>query len=201
MALRTSRGAHAVEPCGNGCDSWNRYEEDLDLIVDLGLNSFRLSVEWARIKPEREVISRDALDHYRSVLEACQARSILPVVTLRHFTLPRWVADLGGFECPETPALMGDYTGVVGAALGDGIAIACTINELNIVPMRYLIGVFPLAQRSRERFVEVNTVMWECHLTMGDALRATSDDCPIGLPLSMNGYEALPSDENLVQSF
>jgi beta-glucosidase len=53
----------AVEPCANACDSWHRYEEDLDLLVKFGLNAFRLSVEWARIEPERDVISTEALDH------------------------------------------------------------------------------------------------------------------------------------------
>jgi len=80
---------------GDACDSWNRYEQDLDLIVELGLNSYRLSVEWARIEPERGVIDAEALAHYRRMLEACRARDILPVVTLHHFTLPLWVADVG----------------------------------------------------------------------------------------------------------
>ena len=104
-----AEGTHCVEPCGPACDSWNRYEEDLDLIVELGLNSFRLSVEWARIEPEQGVIDHEALAHYRAVLEACHARSILPVVTLHHFTLPLWVADQGGFENSDIAAWMGAY--------------------------------------------------------------------------------------------
>ena len=52
----------AAEPCGDACDSWHRYEEDLDLLVRYGLNSFRLSIEWARVEPERGVISKDALE-------------------------------------------------------------------------------------------------------------------------------------------
>jgi beta-glucosidase len=50
-----AEGSHAVEPCGAACDSWNRYEEDLDLTAEFGLNSFRLSVEWARIEPEHSI--------------------------------------------------------------------------------------------------------------------------------------------------
>ena len=139
-----AEGTHCVEPCGPACDSWNRYEEDLDLIVELGLNSFRLSVEWARIEPEQGVIDHEALAHYRAVLEACHARSILPVVTLHHFTLPLWVADLGGFENPDIAAWMGAYAKVVGESLGSLIGIACTVNEPNIVAlMGYLIGAFP----------------------------------------------------------
>lgn len=196
-----AEGTHCVEPCGDACDSWNRYDEDLDLIVDLGLNSFRLSVEWARIEPERGVISREALEHYRAVLDACHARSILPVVTLHHFTLPLWVADLGGFESPEIASLMGNYARVVGEALGDLFGIACTVNEPNIVAMMgYLIGAFPPAQSSLERFVEVNQALRACHVAMRDALRATPGDYPIGLTLSMHEYEALAGGEDLLNS-
>ena len=59
-------GTHAVEVCGDACDSWHRYDEDLDILASLGLNSFRLSIEWARIEPEEGVFSNDALAHYRT---------------------------------------------------------------------------------------------------------------------------------------
>jgi beta-glucosidase len=196
-----AEGTHCEEVCGDACDSWNRYEQDLDLIVELGLNSYRLSVEWARIEPQRGVIDDEALAHYRHMLEACHARSILPVVTLHHFTLPLWVADLGGFESPEIAPLMGNYARIVGEALGDLIGIACTVNEPNIVAlMGYLTGIFPPAQRDWQRFAKVNVAMRACHVAMRDELRALPGHYPIGMPLSMNEYEALPGGEELVDS-
>ena len=54
----------AAEPCGDACDSWNRYEEDLEIIESLGLNSFRLSLEWAKIEPQQGVISKEAAVSY-----------------------------------------------------------------------------------------------------------------------------------------
>jgi beta-glucosidase len=194
-----AEGTRAVDQCGDACDSWHRYEEDLDLTARLGLNSFRLSIEWARIEPERGVISQEALDHYRRVLEACHARSIIPVVTLHHFTLPLWVADLGGFENPDIASWMGDYALVVGRSLGDLIGVACTVNEPNILAlMGYLLGFFPPQVQDWNRFVEVNTTMRSCHFAMRDALRSTPGNYPIGLPLSMQEYEALPGGEDLV---
>ena len=196
-----AEGTHCVEVCGDACDSWNRFEEDLDLIVELGLNSYRFSVEWARIEPQRGLTDAVALAHYRRVLEACNARAIVPVVTLHHFTLPLWVADLGGFEGPEIASLMGEYARVVGDALGDLIGIACTVNEPNIIAlMGYLTGAFPPAQCDWERFSNVNKAMRACHVAMREALRATPGNYPIGMPLSMNEYEALPGGEDLVNS-
>ena len=64
-------GTRAVEPCGDACDSWHRYQEDLDLVHGLGLNAFRFSIEWARIEPHHGAFSTEAIDHYRNVIEAC----------------------------------------------------------------------------------------------------------------------------------
>jgi beta-glucosidase len=69
-----------------------------DLVRALGLNAFRFSIEWSRIEPIPGNYKDAALDHYRRVLLACRARGITPVVTLHHFTNPRWFAALGGWE-------------------------------------------------------------------------------------------------------
>jgi beta-glucosidase len=195
-------GTSAVETCGDACDSWNRYEEDLDILSSLGLDAFRFSVEWARIEPEPGVISSEALAHYRRVLEACYERHITPVVTLHHFTLPLWVADRGGFESPDIVSLMGNYARIVSNALGDLIGVACTINEPNIVAiMGYLTGNFPPQVTSWERFVEVNKTLRSCHVAMRDALLEGPGTFPIGLPLSMHEYESLPGYEERLESF
>ena len=195
-------GTTAKEPCGAACDSWNRFEEDLDLIAELGLNSYRFSVEWARIEPEQGVFSDDALHHYRRVLEGCHERSILPVVTLHHFTLPLWVADAGGFENPAIASWMGAYARVVAHALGDLIGVACTINEPNIVAlMGYAMGEFPPQVTDLARFANVNEALRSCHVTIRDELRAGPGDFPIGLCLSMQEYEAVEGGEELRAMF
>ncbi len=195
-------GTHAVEVCGDACDSWHRYDEDLDILASLGLNSFRLSIEWARIEPEEGVFSNDALAHYRNVLVACHKRQITPVVTLHHFTLPLWVADAGGFESPDIVRWMTRYATKVANELGDLIGVACTINEPNIVAiMGYLIGLFPPQAASWDRFVAVNQTLRDCHVAMRDALKNGPGTFPVGLPLSMQEYEALPGFEERLHSF
>ena len=197
-----AEGTTAVERCGDACDSWHRYEEDLDILASLKLNAFRLSIEWARVEPEHGTFSRDALDHYRAVLTACRDRDIVPVVTLHHFTLPLWVADQGGFEHPDIAQWMADYASRVGAELGDLIGIACTINEPNIVAiMGYLLGNFPPQVTDWNRFVAVNQTMRACHAAVRDALKAGPGNFPIGLPLSMQEYEAVPGFELRMESF
>jgi len=197
-----AEGTRAVEVCGDACDSWHRFEEDLDLVASLGLRAYRFSVEWARVQPEEGSFSEEALARYREVLAGCHDRGIVPVVTLHHFTLPLWIANQGGFEYPAISNRLREYARVVGEDLRALIGVACTINEPNVVAvMGYLLGAFPPQVTSWERFVKVNESLRTCHVAMRDALREGPGTFPVGMTLSMQEYEALPGSEDLVRSF
>lgn len=128
-------GTAIVEPSGDAADHYNRYPEDLRLLADAGLNSYRFSVEWARIEPERGFASRANLDHYRRMIDACLDVGMEPVVTLMHFTVPRWMDQAGFWRNPEAPDLFARYTETVLPILEDGVRYVCTINEPNIAAM------------------------------------------------------------------
>lgn len=120
------------EPSGDACDSYHRYGEDIALAAELGFNTHRFGIEWARIEPEPGVFSRAALDHYLRVLECCHAHGLAPMVSLNHWTVPRWFAARGGFERKDSPELFGRFAEQVGRHLGDGMAYVTTFNEANI---------------------------------------------------------------------
>jgi beta-glucosidase len=122
-------GTPCREPSGDACDFYHRYRQDVELVARLGFNAFRLGIEWARIEPAEGEFSRAELDHYRRVLSTCQEHGVKPIVTFHHYTLPRWLQDLGGFTCARYPALFERFCHRAAAALGDLIAYACTINE------------------------------------------------------------------------
>ena len=48
-----------AEPSGAACDHYNRYEEDIKLLAEAGLNAYRFSIEWARIEPEEGKFDED----------------------------------------------------------------------------------------------------------------------------------------------
>ena len=75
------------EPAGDACRSWERWEDDLNCVAEMGLNAYRFSVEWCRIEQEEGVIDQAALDHYDRLMDGCLARGIQPVLTLCHFVL------------------------------------------------------------------------------------------------------------------
>ncbi|MFD1717063.1 glycoside hydrolase family 1 protein [Georgenia deserti] len=125
---------HIVEPSGDAADSYHRYAEDIKILADLGLNSYRFSIEWSRIEPERGVVSKAELAHYRRMIDTCLEHGVEPIVTLMHFTVPRWFERDGFWRAGDAPDLFARYTETVLPIL-QGVRYVCTINEPNIAAM------------------------------------------------------------------
>jgi beta-glucosidase len=89
-----------AEPSGDACDHYHRYADDIKLLAGLGFNTYRFSIEWARIEPEEGFFSRAEVEHYRRMLAACHESHLTPMVTFNHFTLPRWLAAKAGRTRP-----------------------------------------------------------------------------------------------------
>src|SRR5262245_22650375 len=70
-----------AEPSLDACDHYHRFADDIRILAGLGLNTYRFSIEWARIEPERGHFSIAALEHYRRMLSACHENRITPMVT------------------------------------------------------------------------------------------------------------------------
>ena len=121
-----------VEPSGEAVDHYNRYEEDIRLMAQAGLNAYRFSIEWARIEPQEGVFDEVEVEHYRNVIRCCRENGIEPIVTLHHFTSPKWLISKGGWEADTTPAYFGRYAGYVMEQLGSELNYVCTINEANM---------------------------------------------------------------------
>ena len=116
-------GTPCIEPSGDCCDSYHRYADDIALVRDLGLDSYRFSIEWSRIEPEDGEFSRAALDYYRRMLAACHEQGVKPAVTFNHFSNPRWIANNGGWENAEIVDQFGRFCERTVAHLGDLIFI------------------------------------------------------------------------------
>src|SRR5919204_1383787 len=129
---------------GDACDSWRRWPDDVRLLQTLGLNAYRLSVEWARIEPEPGRFDAGALDNYRRLLEALRAAGVEPLVTLHHFVNPLWLADMGGWTNPQVVPRFARYADRVSRALGDLVTWWITINEPSILAFKsYIEATWP----------------------------------------------------------
>ena len=121
-----------TEPSGDACDHYNRYEEDIKLLADAGLNAYRFSVEWARIEPEEGQFDEKEIAHYSDVIRCCKANGVEPIVTLLHFTSPAWLIRKGGWEAESTIEYFRRYASYVTEKLGSELNYICTINEANM---------------------------------------------------------------------
>jgi len=121
-----------AEPSGDAANSLELWRSDLDLVKSLGLNSYRFSLEWARIEPEKGLFSIAMLDHYKAMIEGCQTRGLTPFVTFNHFTTPRWFAAQGGWGHIDAPALFARYCDRAARHLAAAIGYATTLNEPNL---------------------------------------------------------------------
>lgn len=127
-----SENTTVQEPSGDAVDSYHRYPEDIALLAAGGLQAYRFSIEWARIEPEKGVVSRAQLDHYRRMIDTCRDAGVEPIVTLHHFTVPRWQGRDGGWYAADVVDRFRRYTETATAILGD-VERVITINEPNMM--------------------------------------------------------------------
>lgn len=181
-----------AEPSGDAIDHYHRFDEDIRLLAQLGFNSYRFSVEWSRIEPEDGQFSTAALDHYRRMVASCRAHGLDAVVTLHHFTTPRWLAAQGGWAEPRTADRFVRFAERTAAHLGDLVARVATFNEPNIVAtLGHLAGVFPPGGRDVEQRRRVNDVFLDAHRRAVPEVKAHVGDAPVGLTLAMSDYQAV----------
>lgn len=112
------------------CDHYHRWAEDLDLMAELGIPAYRLSLSWSRLQPSgRGELNPEGVAFYRDLLQGCRERGIDPYVTLYHWDLPQPLADEGGWPARSTAEAFGQYVPRVLAELGSLAQNWITINE------------------------------------------------------------------------
>ena len=152
------------EPSGKASDHFNKYVEDFDLLEDLNNNAYRMSIEWARIEPEKGKFDFEALEHYKKVLLVLKQKNIKIMLTLHHFTNPLWFANKGGWENLKAPFYFSRYVKFVVEHLGNLVDFWITINEPTLwADMSYRQGFWPPQKKSLKKFGLVMLNMVRAH--------------------------------------
>jgi beta-glucosidase len=121
-----------MELSGDADDSYHRYQEDMELLAGAGLNAYRFGIEWARVEPRPGQFSRAELAHYRRMIDTALGLGIAPVVTLYHFSVPRWFAEQGGWAAEDATSQFAAYVERAADIL-DGVDWVVTVNEPNMM--------------------------------------------------------------------
>lgn len=187
---------------------------DAQLVSDLGLDSYRFSIEWARIEPAKDQIDRAALAHYRTQLENLRALGIRPLVTLHHFSNPVWLIDPRncGAGCglgsdPSIPSELAAHAGLLARELGDLVDEWGTLNEpVNYLLSSYGTGGFPPGKSTIAdpvgQFMPVVRDYIAAHAAMYSAIReadtvdADGDGDPAAIGLSVAIADLQPARDN-----
>ncbi|MCG8424095.1 MAG: glycoside hydrolase family 1 protein [Proteobacteria bacterium] len=177
---RISRGQKA----GRACDHWNRYGEDIQLITELGVTSYRFSPAWSKLEPEPGRFDDDAIKHYHDVLDAMKQAGVTPMLTLHHFTHPLWFEDMGGFEKEDNIAHFVRFAERLFAEYRDKIELWCTINEPAVFAAAgWFQGRFPPGKENAQLTAEVLANLMTAHVRVYEAVKAMpgGDNARIGL--------------------
>ncbi|QRN98314.1 glycoside hydrolase family 1 protein [Archangium violaceum] len=158
---------------GPAADSWNRFDEDVKSMKQLGSNAYRFGVEWSRLEPTPGAWNAEAAERYRQWAHTLRVQGIEPMVTLHHFTLPNWVAESGGWENPATLDAFERFSGRVAELLGADVDWWCTINEPNVLAVfGYMDGVWPPGKTDTVAAAQVLANLMEAHARAARQLRA-----------------------------
>ncbi len=168
------------------CDHYRRWESDVALMQELGLNAYRFSVAWGRVLPAgRGAVNRAGLAFYERLVDALLARGITPNVTLYHWDLPAALDDRGGWLNPDVADWFADYARVMFRALGDRVPMWVTLNEPWVVAHNgYLEGLLAPGHRNLFEMPVVTHNLMRAHGAAVQAYRAEAGQ-RIGLVVNL----------------
>src|SRR4051812_45957734 len=178
-------------------DHYHRYEEDVQLMADLGVGWYRFSLAWPRIQPDgRGALNDKGVDFCSRLGDALLAKGIQPWVTLYHWDLPQVLQDAGGWPARDTAERFAEYAAVVHERLRDRVRHWTTLNEpwvsafIGHATGRHAPGVQDAEAALRAAH----------HLMLGhglaiEAMRGAADDHRFGVTLNMSPTDPASDDE------
>ena len=170
------------QPSGEAADHFHRFREDFDLAQAIEHNAHRFSLEWSRLEPEEGKWSDEAFRHYREVLEALHERRMEPVVTLFHYTLPRWLAAKGGWEHGRIERYYARYVRRVMDELGPLARYWITLNEPVVQVFKgWLIAQWPPGKTDWAAALKVLRHMLRAHVMAYHVIHEKRPDAMVSI--------------------
>lgn len=172
---------------GVAADHWNRYKEDVQLIKEAGLNSYRLSVCWSKIEPECGVFDEDAMNHYADLIADLVNNGITPFVCLFHHEWPVWFDKLAAFEKEENIKYFVEYAEYVFRRLHEKVPYWMTFNEpVGYALEGYFRGKYPPNKKDMYLCGIVVKNMLNAHVEVYKRYQQIDNSAWVGLPKVFN---------------
>lgn len=173
-------------------DHYHRMPEDVALLRELGVDSYRFSINWARVKPDDAAANPVGIAFYDRLVDDLLAAGILPWLTLYHWDLPQALEDRGGWTSRDTAARFADYAVLMQEALGDRVRHWTTFNEpFCSALLGYVSGEHAPGRQDPAAGL---AALHHQHLAHGLAVRALRDRGVDQLGITLNLTNAIPHD-------
>jgi len=168
------------------CDHYHLYPQDIAILKQLNLKSYRFSIAWPRIQPTgRGAVNQKGIDHYSRMVDLVLESGIRPFCTLYHWDLPQGLEDIGGWPNRDLAGYFADYAGILAKHLGDRIQVWAPFNmPWSVTYLGYGTGAFPPGRANYEDFLKAAHTV---NLAQGEAFRAIKAASPKGLVGSAYG--------------
>lgn len=175
---------------GIACNQYNLYEKDFDLIKQLNHNAHRLSIEWSRIEPREGEFDTGEIEHYIKVLKYLKSLNIKVMLTLWHFTLPKWLSDKGGWENLKSPFYFERFVKKVVPEVTEYVDMFITINEPEVyVYEGYIAREWPPAKKSFWGKIKVNLNLASAHKKAYKFLHSNYPTKKVGIANNIQSFE------------
>lgn len=181
-----------LERSGKACNSWVEYKRDIDCVKRLGCNSYRFSLEWSRIFLNEDTVDERTLERYKDMLMYCRKLEIEPIVTLHHFTRPRWF-DLkyGGLHNKHIVHFFHNYVKVIIGAFGDLVKYWVTFNEPMLECVHgYLRGTRPPGKKGdfERLYIALENII-DCHCMAYKLIKSENKKSKVGIVKNLVDFE------------
>ena len=184
------------ETCEVACDHYHRWKEDVAIMKQIGLKSYRFSISWSRILPDGiGKVNEQGIRFYQNLCDALIEAGIKPIATLYHWDLPATLHEKGGWKNPDIPMWFEEYANVITTALGDRVSIWITINEPQIIVGAGMwVGIHPpFENNDDETLISATKNILLAH---GRAVAVLRKNCPGAMVgLAPTGDCFLPTDD------
>jgi beta-glucosidase len=158
------------ENCHIASDHYRHYKEDVALMKEIGLKSYRFSISWSRVIPSEGVINPEGIAFYSNLVDELKAVGIEPLVTLYHWDLPVWAHKKGGWKSKKIVGYFRDYAKIVVEALSDRVKYWMTMNEPQCFIMNgYMAGAHAPFRRD---YLALSKLTRNCMFAHAEAVKA-----------------------------
>ena len=183
------------ETCHEACDHYHRYKEDVALMKKMGLKSYRFSISWSRVIPQKGKVNPKGLQFYVDLVNELKEAGIEPLVTLYHWDMPVWVYEEGGWEKEKIIGYYCEYVKVVVEALSDKVTWWMTFNEPQcFIMMGYIMGTHAPFKRKLMTFRGIIRNMLLAHGEGVKTIRKyAKTPAKIGIAMASSTY--IPDDD------